>query len=53
MPSVKLEPIIVLQVQTVQLGQQPSFTGMEYGTPHTRAGHMAKCLVKGCLDGMI
>ena len=32
--SVRLEPIIVLQALTVQLGHQPSFTGMEHGTPH-------------------
>ena len=44
-------PLIVLQVLKVQLGQQPSFTGMEHCAPHARAVHMATCIVRnmgGC-----
>ena len=38
-------PVIVLQVLKVQLGQQPSLTGMEHHAPHARAVHMATGLV--------
>ena len=33
-------PIIALQVLQVRLGQWPSFTGMEHGTPLSRAVYM-------------
>ena len=41
-------PVIALQVQ---LGQWPSFNGMEHGPPHARAVYMATGLVRevaGC-----
>ena len=34
----------------VCLGQWPSFTGMEHGTLHTSAVHMAICLVREMVD---
>ena len=33
-------PVIVLQALQVHLGQWPSFTGMEHGTPQARVVHM-------------
>ena len=44
-------PIVALQALQVRLGKWPSFTGMEHGTLHARAVHMATGLVRevaGC-----